>query len=274
MNIIAVDDERPALQAMERALKEAVPEDSCALFLYADEALSYAEHAPVDVAFLDIEMSGMSGLALARAMKALRKETNIIFVTAYSEYAHEAFGLRASGYLTKPVTAEALRRELDDLRNPIKDKNRGVRMQCFGVFEVFVDGKPLVFSRPRAKEILAYLVDRHGGSVDKRELATALWETKEYTRSIQSNLHILLTNMMEVLEEAGVHDLIIKNRTNYSLDTSKFTCDYYEFEQGDANALASFHGEYMKNYSWAEFTAGILVYESLQKMDGAKLDEA
>lgn len=248
MKIIAVDDERHALRSLEDALKKILPppEDDFGLFLDAEDALSYARQHPIDVALLDIDLGKEDGLTLAKKLKGLYKDVNIIFVTGHQEYAKDAFDIHASGYLTKPITAEAVKRELSDLRNPLKENPSGVRMRCFGDFEVFVNGKPLVFKRPRAKEILAYLVDKKGGAADKRELSSILWETKDYTRSIQTHLHILLTYLKETLEEAGVSDLLVKQGVQYSVDTTKFTCDYYEFEEGDPHARSCFHGEYMK----------------------------
>lgn len=263
INVLAVDDERHALNALENALKNVTTEGEYALFLDPEGALSYAQRTPIDVALLDIDLGKENGLSLAQKLKELNREINIIFVTGHQEYAKDAFDLHASGYLTKPVTAEAVERELNDLRNPLKGKTNGVRMHCFGDFEVFVNERPLVFNRPRAKEILAYLVDKKGGFADKRELSSILWETKEYTRSIQAHLHILLTHLKEVLEEAGVSDLLIKQGAHYAVDTTKFTCDYYEFEEGSSHARNCFHGEYMKNYSWAEITAGSLATEAI-----------
>ena len=86
----------------------------------------------------------------------------------------KAFELHATGYLMKPVTAEDIRRELTFL---YKDSGRDkrVRVQTFGGFDVFVDGKPLEFKRSKSKELLAYLIDRHGANVTTGELCAALW---------------------------------------------------------------------------------------------------
>ena len=84
---------------------------------------------------------------------------NIIFVTGFSEYTGDAMRLHASGYIMKPVTTEAVKSELDDLRFPIIPKDNSLlRVQCFGNFDVFTpDGKPMHFERSRSKEIFAYL---------------------------------------------------------------------------------------------------------------------
>lgn len=258
MNIIVVDDERLALEMARKAVVKVAPDAEVTAFESTIEALNYAKENKVDVAFLDIEMTEMNGLALAKRLKDIRGETNVIFVTGYSEFMGNAFDMHASGYVLKPINPERVKKEIENLRIPIEVPNTGVTVQCFGNFAVFVEGKPLVFRRPKSKEALAYLVDRKGASVSKKELAAILWEDESYSRSVQSHLHILITDMIAVLKEAGAADIIIKQYGQYAVDTSKINCDYYNYEKGDAAAVNSYHGEYMSNYSWAEFTSGFL----------------
>lgn len=119
MHIIAVDDEQLSLALLSDAICQAGGENNPpACFMVADEALQYAEKHPVDVAFLDVEMDGMSGVELARELIALYPQINIIFVTGFDHYMDEAFRLYASGYVKKPVRAERMRQELHHLRYP------------------------------------------------------------------------------------------------------------------------------------------------------------
>ena len=135
-----------------------------------------------DVAFLDIEMPGMTGLELALQMKKTCPNLNIIFVTGYSSYALEAIEMHSSGYIMKPATKDKIKTELDNLRSPIEPtiekKERNIQVHCFGNFEILLDGKPVPFHRSKAKELLAYLVDRKGAGIERAELAAALWEMK------------------------------------------------------------------------------------------------
>lgn len=259
MNIIVVDDERLALKTHEKAIRKAVDDKSIiSCFQYPEDALGYAKSHTVDVAFLDIQMDELSGLILAKKLKEINKFTNIIFVTGHDEYTTNAFNLHASGYVLKPMSKDRVATELANLRSPVSSPSAGVKIRCFGYFDIFVDGKPLIFGRSKSKEILAYLVDRNGASVSKRELASMLWENKKYTRNIQGHTYILISSMIEVLEKAGINDLVIKQDGYYSVDTGLYECDYYDYLKGDVKAINSYHGEYMSNYSWAEFTAGML----------------
>lgn len=119
MNIIAVDDERPALRMLEKAIKTAKQDCSLVCFSKAADAVRHAETNIVDVAFLDINMVGMDGLSLAKCLISIYSKINILFVTGYREYAIDAFSLPASGYILKPVNPEAIALELSRLRFPV-----------------------------------------------------------------------------------------------------------------------------------------------------------
>lgn len=261
MNIIAVDDERPALWLLEKAIQSIIQSAQITCFQSATEALEYARNHVVDIAFLDIEMAEMNGLSLAKKLKDIYRETNIIFVTGYSAYSGNAFDIHASGYVLKPIDPERVKRELENLRYPVKKNDKGIRIQCFGNFEIFVDEKPLTFGRSKSKETLAYLVDRKGSGVNNKELASILWGDAAYTRTTQSHLRTILAEMMKTLKNAGAEHIIINQRNSRSIDTSKVDCDYYRFDMGDVNSINAYRGEYMANYSWAEFTIGLLTKE-------------
>ncbi len=120
MNIVAVDDEKLALELLVSAIEEAEPGVSVRGFRRADKLLQFAEENKIDVAFVDIELRDFSGLELAVKLKQKCPNVNIVFGTGYSSYTLEAFSLRASGYLMKPVSSEAVKKELENLRNPIE----------------------------------------------------------------------------------------------------------------------------------------------------------
>ena len=255
MNILAVDDDHLALLGLKQTILEVEPD--CELYCAASsrEALDHAAQNLIDVAFLDIEIDELDGLALAKRLKELHSQTNIIFVTAYAQYSLAAISLRASGYLCKPVQARDIIVELENLRHPLPEPPQGVRLQCFGNFEIFVDGRPLHFRRAKAKEVLAYLTDRKGASVPTKELSAILWEDGKYTRTRQSHLQMLIRELVRALEEARVGHILIRGWNSLALDMTAVDCDYFNFENGDPKGINAYRGEYMTNYSWAEFTA-------------------
>ncbi len=259
MNIIAVDDEKLALDTLVDSIVKVMPDEKVHGFRAASEAVDYVKTNGCDIAFLDIKMRGLTGIGLARKIKDVCPDTNIIFVTGYSEYALDAFKVYASDYLLKPATPEAVRNALEHLRNPIKpEAEKTIRFQCFGNFEVYADGKPLVFTRTKTKEVLAYLVDRKGATVTMGELAAVIWEDSTATQSRKSNLRNLISDLRHTFAEVGADGIIIRNRNTLAIDREKVDCDYYDFLKGIPYAVNNYQGEYMMQYSWAEITTGTL----------------
>lgn len=245
---------------MERLIHKVEPKADLKCFSKVEEAFQYISENKVDVALLDIEMGACSGIEFANMCKDICPQLNIIFVTGYSQYSLEALKLHASGYLLKPVREEDLREELDNLRYPINTSPASrVRIQTFGKFEVFVDGQPMKLPLTKCRECLAYLVDRKGALVTVPELASVLWEDRPLDESLRNYIYQIIFMLIKTLKDLEVDDIIIKYAREIAIDPSKFECDYYKALGGDTDQLDRFVGEYMNNYSWAEFTVGELV---------------
>jgi len=259
MNIIAVDDERRALNTLIQAIQSAVPEAAVTGFVSAETSLEYAKSNRVDVAFLDIQMPEMNGLHFAMHLKEIDSKTNIIFVTSYSQYALDAMELHPSGYVMKPATKEKVELELENLRYPvINETDKRIQVQTFGNFEVIVDGIPLKFVSARSKELFAYLIDRRGSSATPVEIAAVLWEDKPYDRSLRSQIQAAISEMMKTLKDNDLGDIINKSWNQISVDKTKVSCDYFDLLDMIPAAVNAYCGEYMANYSWAEMTAAVL----------------
>lgn len=266
MKILAVDDEKIILNSFVEEVKKVFPNGDIHSFSDGKEALDYLKEIidageKLSYAFLDIKLRGMTGIELAKDIKKLCPDTHIIFCTGYSEYAFQAYDVFAKGYLLKPVVAEHIKRTLDqmitDWRKEVTELPKNIRVQTFGNFAVFVDDKPIVFEREKAKELLAYLIDRKGASVSSAEIATVLWEDKESDNSTMAQVRVIRSSLIKTLKQAGISEIVTKAWNSLALDVSKIKCDAYDFENGDAAAVNSYRGEYMANYSWAEFTNGI-----------------
>ena len=254
MNVIAVDDEKFALEISEQAIKNVLPDCTLFCFTSPSKSLAYAEKNPVDLAFLDIEMGGMNGIVLAKELKEIYGKTNIVFVTGHSEYALDSYTLDTTDYLLKPLSKELVIRAIERLRSPFEIKaDKRVRVQTFGNFEVFVDGRPLLFTYAKTKELLAYLVHRKGAMCSNDEIIAVLWEDRTETLSLKSHLRNLVSDLMQMLKAKGLEDMILKKHGHISVVTDKFMCDYYDFFKCVPYAVKSYTGEYMAQYGWAEF---------------------
>ena len=120
-----VEDREIVLAGGLSVLAEAMPDATVVGFEWPSEALAYAEETRVSLAFLDIELGGESGLDLCRALLDVNPTTNVVFLTAYPNYALDAWGTGACGFMLKPITAEGVRSQLANLRYPLPGRISG-----------------------------------------------------------------------------------------------------------------------------------------------------
>ena len=133
MTIFAIDDEPKALRVLCRAIAEASPDADIREFNQPVDVITAVEDGEMpDVLFADADMPYINGPDLAKALKLRCPRLNVIFATGYDDYMRDALNLHASGYLKKPITAEDVRTELDNLRHPVRSSPHRVRFQCFG----------------------------------------------------------------------------------------------------------------------------------------------
>jgi len=277
MNVLIVDDEKMPLEYMKRTIESVLTDAKVTCFMKPSEALDYTrflhdslsgdENIPpdkykescVDLAFLDIEMGGMNGLQLAKNLKDINGRINIIFTTGHSQYAAEAYSIHASGYLLKPISAESVREAMDYLYYPIPSlQDNRIYIQTFGNFEVYIRGKPISFSRTKTKELLAYLVMRNGASCSNNEIVAVLWENRHDSPALQSQFRHLVMDLRKTLKMFDTGDVLIKKRGSLAIIPEKISCDLYDFYNADTAAVNKYMGEFMAQYSWAEFNNAYL----------------
>ena len=247
MLYLAVDDENLQLNKLVDAIKAADPKSEILSFNNPLIALDVIKNVKIDVAFLDIEMGGLNGVELGKRLKQLNPSINIVFVTGYDQYAIDAYSMHASGYLTKPVSAERIRLELSNLRYPMpaKNDNDRLKVQCFGSFEAFYNGQPIKFARSKTKEMLAYLVDRRGAMVSVKELSLALFDEEK-----SSYIRNLVADLSKALNGLNIGNAFVKHFNSYGIKASEISCDYYDYLNNEPYAIKAYHGEYMMQYKW------------------------
>ncbi len=263
MNILALDNDELSLRQLERELEKVFPNDTILCFENISACLAYLDRAAASgesaaYAFLEIELPDGSGFELAKRLRESFKGIKIVFCTAFPGYSMEAFRLYANGYLLKPVKAGEIRELLSTLEPVVGDGVPHVAIQTFGNFDVFIDGKLALFTRSKAKELLAYLVDRNGASVSSAEIGAVLWEDRVNAETAKDRVQHTKKDLRDTLSGYGVENILLSGWNSMAIDKSKVSCDYYNFLKGEAKAVQSYLGEYMTNYSWAEDTAGAL----------------
>ena len=117
-NVILVDDRKLILTGGLPILEEVMPNANVTGFTDASETIEYAKANRVALAFLDIELRNTTGLELCRELLRINPRTNVVYLTAYSDYSLDAWGTGASGFMLKPLTPEGVREQLKNLRYP------------------------------------------------------------------------------------------------------------------------------------------------------------
>lgn len=250
MKILLVDDEKLQLIRLLNTVKKVLPDSE--ILSYTNPVLAFKENENnlIDIAFLDIEMPEINGIQLAKKLKKINPKINVIFVTAYDNYALDAYKLHASGYVTKPVNEKKVKDELEGLRYDVELKpSKKLQVKCFGNFEVFYNGVPLKFARSKSKELFAYLIDREGAAINVNELNAVLWEDDDH----KSYFRNLVSDITATLKSVGLDDVFIKRHNECFIDISKVDCDAYEYKNNNPDAIRAYRGEYMMQYSWPIF---------------------
>ena len=117
-NVIMVEDNKPILNYSLKILEEVVPNAMIVGFNKPKMAVEYAKANRIDLVILDIELGTASGLDLCRSLLEINPCTNVVYLTAYPDYALDAWDTGACGFLVKPLTSESVRRQLKMLRFP------------------------------------------------------------------------------------------------------------------------------------------------------------
>ena len=253
MKILIVDDEAFLREELKTSLERVIPSNEYFEAEDYEDAVRLLEENRFDIAFLDIHLHGKNGLEIAQSAKHISPDTNIVMVTAYSEYAVDAFKLFVSGYIMKPFSDDDLRSVLDNLRNPVKSsKSELLEVRCFGNFEVFKDGKPMKFKRSKEKELLAYLVCLKGASASRNEICARIFEESYAIEKVMTNFRQIVSSLRKDLVKQNVEAVFIHSNNAYAIDTSLIKCDYYDYIVGKSSEENSYKGEFMNQYSWAE----------------------
>ncbi|MDQ6423535.1 response regulator [Paenibacillus sp. LHD-117] len=218
IRVIVVDDEQPALRRVGKLLEGMADVQVAGLFAGSAPFLDYVLASPetVDLVLLDIEMPELNGVELARKLRDISPEIHVAFLTAYEEYARDAFDVEALDYLLKPITEADLDRTL---------KRAGKRMQgrraesgsperprlavrSFGPFSVTTgNGEQVRFRNSKGRELLAHLHHARGRTLSKAQILDSLWYGQDVERT-QVNLHTTVYQLRKDLEACGLSGIV------------------------------------------------------------------
>ncbi len=264
---IIVDDEIPSLEMLHKELRKHAGVQVCATFTDPLDALAYLRNTPVSLAFVDIEMPGMNGLALAGRMLDLQPGISVVFVTAFHEYAVEAFRLNALDYLLKPVDEIRLKEALNRVDTRTASHSpAGMTVKCFGQFGVWAGQNPVAFRTAKAKELLAFIIHCNGESISRNVIIDSLWPEHDGDKALVY-FNSTLYNVKKALVSGGITLPMAYKRGHYTVNLQGVNCDWVTFSattcpvrgmtdadaEGMEQVTALYAGDYLEgcDYPWS-----------------------
>ena len=204
-----VDDENLALSRLKRLLNENGIEDITA-FDNPIEALKEVTKTKFDAVFLDISMPNITGLELADSIMQLEPKTFIIFQTAYSEFALDAYKSGGMAYLMKPIESNDIKNILEKIRN----------------FKTSSEESKKILGKRGDKLYLIDINDIYYIKADLDEVIVKIKETDAYVRRKIGDLEILLNgkNFFRVHRSYIVN--VDKIKSMRSIDQSKLEISF------------------------------------------------
>lgn len=241
LRAVLMDDERPALHLLNRAIGERSDVQVVGAYTSPSEMLKDIPSLLPDMVFLDIEMPGMNGMEVAARLLELHRDIEIVFVTAYRQYAVEAFQVDALDYLLKPVQADLLNNSIERMKNkrkwliPGKAESPAPQILCFGGFELYTadPAKPVYFPTAKAEELFAYLLVHRNRNISKWTLYDQLWPEVQAAEKNDHNLHMTVHRMKKTLSDSGIAVRLSSQRGFYRLECEA-ECDYVMLERAVA----------------------------------------
>ncbi|AIQ55356.1 response regulator [Paenibacillus sp. FSL R7-0331] len=282
MKAILIDDEKPALQHLERLLLKDGRLQITGKYTSARLGLQHLQQERADIVFLDIGMPEMNGLEAAEHIMQADRSIRIVYITAYSDYAIDAFELNAADYLLKPVTAQRLNKTLERLvareepaAGPKEQPADGAAQDnpwilCFKRLE-FQDrsdaGRKTQWRTSKAQEVFALMLHHRGQWVLKDMIVDLVWPDFKPEKAV-TNLHTTVYHIRKLLKAWGMEVTVEFSQERYRLVTGNVALDAERFIQGwQGGAVADepdwqrreavlslYRGDYLgeHHYDWAE----------------------
>lgn len=245
MKAVIVDDEYYALQGLKMELEDIGGIEVSGMYEDGAAMLNEINKIRPDVIFLDVEMPQMNGFELYAQLLDTGFAANLIFVTAYNQYAVKAFEVNAIDYIVKPVTKSRLLKTLERVK-PVCPPEVGASLQfnCFRNFSIISGGKDVNsgWRTRKAEELLAFLISEKGAYVSKEKIAEALWPEHERGTAM-SNLYMAFHYIKKQEQRTGCRIPIESERGKMRINSELFQCDMLEFDRLFEEARRASGGE-------------------------------
>lgn len=235
LNTLIVDDEIHALERMKKFVVEFGSLNLVASYREAETCLKELKDNDLpDVVFLDIQMPGVNGLELAQEIQDIDEKIDIVFITAYKNYAVDAFEINALDYLLKPISEKRFKKTVNRLVGNQKSaevKAEKIKVNSFGQLKLCYQEQKLSIKWPtiKSQELFLLLLTHKGNFVANDRLAGKLWPDKTEQKATDI-LYTTIYSLRKVFRKAGFKNIIASKRGYYSLNLEIFDLALLDFE--------------------------------------------
>lgn len=282
MRCIIIDDEQLALDSMRKMVGELEPSLRLETFLNPLDGIRAAEAERIDAVFLDMEMPELTGLETAVRLLDIQPDMAVIFVTAYRDYAVEAYEMNVLDYVVKPVQRQRLAKTLERVRaflaarpkaahaSTDADYAKHPRVCCFRRLELIPAGETVGLSgwrTTRAQELMAYFVYRRGEVVPKEHLLELFWADHDPDKA-SANLYVNISIIRKQLRTISGRATLVSVEEGYRLELGDILYDVEQWERWLAvggewrpdrierglHLFTMYRGDFLEEhpYEWAE----------------------
>ncbi|MFC0014490.1 MULTISPECIES: response regulator [Allobacillus] len=274
MKSILVDDEKLALEYLENQLIKTKQYEIIGKFTNPLDAKRIIDKHKVDVLFLDIEMPRINGIEFAEKLLEDNPELQIVFVTAYNEYAVQAFELNAVDYLLKPIKLERLHKTTARLNSEITEHTKEMhdKIQIHLCYEPkILEGNqevPLKWRTYKAQQVFYYLIHCRNRIVAKEELIEILWPYFELEKA-NAQLYTTIYQVRRTLKSLINNIKIVNIGEGYKIELKNVALDIEIFERFieknepmNENTISQYEkviqlvdGDYLQgfDYTWIDY---------------------
>lgn len=244
VHTIIIDDEKPAIAKMQHLLSDYPEYQVDAAYTSVQAFLDALDTLQLQVVFLDIAMPGMTGMELAGILKERYNDAvRIIFVTAYDEYAVDAFGLYAVDYLLKPIKKERFRQTIERLNGLFpcglsEMSDKPVMIRSFGKLEITgVKDPEAAWRTAKVRELFALFLHHYPEGIYRSTLLEMLWSDLPAEKAL-ANLNTCNYYLRKFLEQTGAPVRLIHEKKYYRLDLGGAVWDAQIFAEAEEKAAS------------------------------------
>ncbi|WP_238859052.1 response regulator [Clostridium sp. YIM B02569] len=188
------------------------------------EALDSIMRFKPDVLFLDIEMPEINGLQFAEIVNSIEHDCEIVFITAYNQYAINAFRVNAIDYLLKPIIVEELYSSIERVKKrrfliSSVSPNKEIKISLFGGVSLYIgdEKKPIRWMTAKSAEIFAFmLLGKDDKEISKWRLMNEVWPDKDKEKA-DINLRSTISRLNKTFRENSIKISIISTGNGYKL---------------------------------------------------------